>query len=297
MRRKGIVLAGGTGSRLLPLTLGVSKQLMPVFDKPLIYYPLATLIMAGVREVLFISTPHDLPSFKRLLGDGSKWGMAFSYAVQDHPRGIADAFRIGREYLNGAPSVLILGDNIFFGHGMQSLLKRAAERPGATIFASLVRDPHRFGIVEMTANNDVVSLEEKPAEPKSHWAVTGLYFVDGRAPDFADEVEYSARGELEILSLLHGYLQNQELGVEVLHRGFAWLDAGTHESLHQASDFVKTLQDRQGLLVCSPEELAYRNGLISIDRLAELADEQKQSTYGEALKAIVRQECDDPAKH
>lgn len=270
---------------------------MPVFDKPLIYYPLATLIMAGVREVLFISTPHDQASFQRLLGDGSKWGMAFSYAVQDHPRGIADAFRIGRDYLDGAPSVLILGDNIFFGHGMQNLLSRAAARSGATIFASLVRDPHRFGIVEMTTSYEVIGLEEKPAVPKSHWAVTGLYFVDGHAPDFAEEVEYSARGELEILSLLQRYLQQRELRVETLHRGFAWLDAGTHESLHQASNFVKTLQDRQGLLVCSPEELAYRNGLISIDRLADLADEQRQSTYGEALMAIVRQDRDDPSKH
>lgn len=295
-RRKGIVLAGGTGSRLLPLTLGTSKQLMPIFDKPLIYYPLSTLIMSGVRDVLFISTPHDLPSFQRLLGDGSKWGMTFSYAVQDQPRGIADAFRIGRDYLDGGPSVLILGDNIFFGHGMQALLGRAGKRPGATVFASLVRDPHRFGIVEMNADYDVIGLEEKPAAPKSHWAVTGLYFVDGQAPDFAAEVEYSARGELEILSLLDRYLQRQQLGVEILHRGYAWLDAGTHESLHQASDFVKTLQDRQGLLICSPEELAYRNGLISIDQLAELADEQKQSTYGEALMAIVRQERDGLSK-
>ncbi|MCG7506286.1 glucose-1-phosphate thymidylyltransferase RfbA [Mesorhizobium retamae] len=295
-RRKGIVLAGGKGSRLLPLTLGTSKQLMPIFDKPLIYYPLSTLIMSGVQEVLFISTPHDLPSFQRLLGDGSKWGMMFNYAIQDQPRGIADAFRIGRDYLDGEPSVLILGDNIFFGHGMQAVLSHAETRSGATIFASLVRDPHRFGIVELNANYDVIGLEEKPAAPKSHWAVTGLYFVDGRAPDFADEIECSSRGELEILSLLNHYLQRQQLGVEILHRGYAWLDAGTHESLHQASDFVKTLQDRQGLLVCSPEELAYRNGLISIDRLAELADEQKQSTYGEALMTIVRQERDDLSK-
>lgn len=289
-RRRGIVLAGGTGSRLLPLTTGVSKQLLPIFDKPLIYYPLATLMMAGVREVLFITTPEDQGAFRRLLGDGSQWGMQFSYAEQDEPRGIADAYRIGRRFLDGAPSVLILGDNIFFGHGLQALLNRASRSDGATIFASLVRDPQRFGIVELDADNRPLSLAEKPAEPRSRWAVTGLYFLDHRACDFADAVQPSVRGELEIISVLERYLANGELGAETLHRGFAWLDAGTHESLHQAADFVKTLQDRQGMLVCSPEELAYRNGLIPLEQLAALAHAQRASSYGESLQLLVQQE-------
>lgn len=288
--RKGIILAGGAGSRLSPLTLAVSKQLLPVFDKPLVYYPIATLIMAGVREVLIITTPEDTEAFRRLLGDGSQWGMRFSYAVQDHPRGLADAYRIGRSFLDGAPSVLILGDNIFFGHGLQALLSRAANGPGATIFASLVRDPQRFGVVELDANGHPLSLVEKPQAPRSKWAVTGLYFLDGYACDYADYVTPSTRGEIEIVSVLHRYLETGRLSVETLHRGFAWLDAGTHESLHQAGEFVKTLQDRQGLLVSSPEELAYRRGLISLDALARLADQQRQSSYGEALAHLVAQE-------
>lgn len=288
--RKGIVLAGGYGSRLFPLTFGVSKQLMPIYDKPLIYYPIATLIMAGVREILFITTPEDRAAFQRLLGDGSQWGMAFSYAVQDHPRGLADAYRIGRSFLNGAPSVLILGDNIFFGHGLQALLDEAAGQPGATVFASMVSDPSRFGVVEIDAAQRPVTIEEKPVAPRSRWAITGLYFMDGRACDIADEVEPSARGEIEIVSVLQRYLDENSLSVERLHRGFAWLDAGTHESLHQAGEFVKTLQNRQGLLVSSPEELAYRHGLISLDGLAELADRQKQSSYGAALADLVAHE-------
>lgn len=291
--RKGIILAGGTGSRLSPLTSAVSKQLLPVFDKPLIYYPIATLIMAGVREALIITTPEDTEAFRRLLGDGSQWGMHFSYAVQDHPRGLADAYRIGRPFLNGAPSVLILGDNIFFGHGLQALLSRAASAPGATIFASLVRDPQRFGVVELDENGRPLSLVEKPQVPRSKWAVTGLYFLDERACDYADDVAPSSRGEIEIVSLLHRYLEAANLSVETLHRGFAWLDAGTHESLHQAGEFVKTLQDRQGLLVSSPEELAYRRGLISLDALADLAEQQRQSSYGEALAQLVAQERDN----
>lgn len=288
--RKGIILAGGTGSRLAPLTLAASKQLLPIFDKPLIYYPIATLIMAGVREVLIVTAPDDAAAFHRLLGDGSQWGMRFSYAVQDHPRGLADAYRIGRSFLDGAPSVLILGDNIFFGHGLQALLSRAASTPGATIFASLVRDPQRFGVVELDENGHPLSLVEKPQAPRSKWAVTGLYFLDGHACDYADEVTPSSRGEIEIVSVLHRYLETGRLSVETLHRGFAWLDAGTHESLHQAGEFVKTLQDRQGLLVSSPEELAYRRGLISLDALARLAEQQRQSSYGEALAQLVAQE-------
>lgn len=289
-RRKGIVLAGGSGSRLYPLTLGVSKQLLPVFDKPLIYYPIATLMMSGVQEVLIITTPQDRSSFERLLGDGARWGMEFTYATQDHPRGLADAYLIGREFLAGAPSVLILGDNIFFGHGLQGLLGRAAGNAGATIFASLVRDPQRFGVVELDADNRPLSIVEKPECPQSRWAVTGLYFLDGRASDYAAEIAPSARGELEIVSVLEQYLGAGELSVETLHRGFAWLDAGTHESLHQAGEFVKTLQDRQGLLVCSPEELAYRRGLISLDQLEALAESQRNSSYGDALSELVAQE-------
>lgn len=288
--RKGIILAGGTGSRLAPLTFAASKQLLPVFDKPLIYYPIATLIMAGVREVLIITTPEDTEAFRRLLGDGSQWGMHFSYAVQDQPRGLADAYRIGRSFLDGAPSVLILGDNIFFGHGLQALLSRAANTPGATIFASLVRDPQRFGVVELDENGRPLSLVEKPQVPRSKWAVTGLYFLDESACDYADDVAPSSRGEIEIVSLLHRYLKAAKLSVETLHRGFAWLDAGTHESLHQAGEFVKTLQDRQGLLVSSPEELAYRRGLISLDALASLSELYRQSSYGEALAQLVAQE-------
>lgn len=288
--RKGIVLAGGTGSRLFPLTRGVSKQLLPIFDKPLVYYPLSTLIMAGVREVLFITNPQDLAAFQRLLGDGSQFGMTFSYAIQNEPRGLADAYRIGRSFLAGAKSILILGDNIFFGHGIANMLASAWESEGASVFASLVRDPHRFGVVELDAYGKPISIKEKPKVTKSRWAVTGLYFLDERACDYADDVVPSERGEIEIVSILERYLHNAELNVERLHRGFAWLDAGTHESLHQASDFVKTLQDRQGLLVCSPEELAYRKGFISLDALERLGRELSQSSYGESLLALVEQE-------
>jgi glucose-1-phosphate thymidylyltransferase len=288
--RKGIILAGGSGNRLLPLTRGTSKQLLPIFDKPLIYYPISTLIMAGTRDILVIATPDDSVAFRRLLGDGSQWGIHFSYAVQDHPRGLADAYRIGRDFLDGAPSVLILGDNIFFGHGLQALIDRAAGNSGATVFASLVRDPRQFGVVELDRQRRVLSIEEKPEHPRSPWAVTGLYFLDGNACDYADEVVPSARGELEIVSILQCYLDIGNLSVELLHRGFAWLDAGTHESLHQAGEFVKTLQDRQGLLISSPEELAFRRGLITVDQLSELAQAQRQSSYGKALADIVAQE-------
>lgn len=288
--RKGIVLAGGTGTRLYPLTLGVSKQLLPVFDKPLVYYPLATLILAGVREVLFITTPQDRPGFARLMGDGSQWGMSFSYAEQETPRGVADAYLVAREFLDGAPSVLILGDNIFFGHGLQTMLERAGARDGGTIFASRVRDPARFGVVEMDADDRALSLEEKPARPRSNWAVTGLYFLDGAASARAATVTPSERGELEIVSVLQPYLDEGRLNVEMLHRGFTWLDAGTHESLHQAGEFVQTLQDRQGLLVCSPEELAYRQGFITLDRLAEIAQKLEKSSYGQALAELVAHE-------
>jgi glucose-1-phosphate thymidylyltransferase len=245
--------------------------------------------MSGVREVLFITTPDDSSAFKRLLGDGSQWGMSFSYAIQDQPRGLADAYRIGRAFLDGSPSVLILGDNIFFGHGLSAMLGRAAGNTGATIVTSLVRDPRRFGVVELAPDNRPLSIEEKPEHPRSRWAITGLYFLDGKACDYADEATPSKRGEIEIVSILQKYLDAGELAAETLHRGFAWLDAGTHESLHQAGEFVKTLQDRQGLLVSSPEELAFRHGLIDLDQLSALADNQKQSSYGEALVELVRQ--------
>lgn len=290
LKRKGIVLAGGTGSRLFPLTLSVSKQLLPIFDKPLIYYPLSVLILAGIQEVLFITTPDSAESFRNLLGDGSRFGMSFEYAVQTEPRGLADAYKIGRKFLNGSPSVLILGDNIFFGHDFQTHLARAYARKGASIFASLVKDPERFGVVQVDERGKALSVVEKPSKPLSRWAITGLYFMDERAPDFAVDVKPSARGEIEIVSILERYLAEDELSTEMLHRGFAWLDAGTHESLHQASDFVKTLQDRQGLLVCSPEEIAYRMKLISLDQLSRLASDLKQSSYGQSLQAIVQQE-------
>ncbi|MDB0016202.1 glucose-1-phosphate thymidylyltransferase RfbA [Alphaproteobacteria bacterium] len=288
--RKGIILAGGYGSRLAPLTSAVSKQLLPVFDKPLIYYPLSTLILAGIREVLFITTPHDAASFKRLLGDGAKWGMSFEFAVQKEPRGLADAYLIARNFLNGAPSALILGDNIFYGHGLTQLLARAAQGEHATVFASLVKNPHQFGIVELNEDNTPISIFEKPEKPRSKLALTGLYFLNSDVCDFADAVVPSARGELEITSILEMYMNSNELQVEVLHRGFAWFDAGTHESLQHASEFIRTVQGRQGLLICSPEEIAYRQGYISRDQLALLANELLQSSYGHALAAIVEEE-------
>lgn len=288
--RKGILLAGGLGTRLHPLTLGTSKQLLPVFDKPLIYYPLTVLMMAGVREILIITTPQEEGAFKRLLGNGSQWGISLSYANQEKPKGIADALRIGRNFLEGKPSVLILGDNIFFGHGLLTKLQQAALNPGATIFASQVRDPRRFGVVELGKDFQPLSIEEKPPEPKSPWAVTGLYFLDAKAPDITDRIAPSPRGELEIISVLQHYLDANSLKAELLHRGFAWLDAGTHEALHQAGEFVRTLQDRQGLLVSSPEEIAYRLGLITLNQLAKQAARYAQSSYGKSLSDFAKQE-------
>lgn len=289
-KRKGIILAGGAGSRLHPLTLAVSKQLLPVYDKPLIYYSLSILMLTGIDEFLIITTPEDQAQFQRLLGDGQQWGVSFSYAVQPTPRGLADAFIIGEEFLDGAPSTLILGDNIFFGHDLQRMLIDAGKRSEATIFASHVQDPKSFGVVEVDDAGKALSVEEKPQNPKSNWAITGLYFFDEKAPAIAHDVKPSARGEIEITSIIDHYLQEKRLNVTSLYRGFAWLDAGTHASLSQASEFIRTIQDRQGLLVSSPDEIAYRQGFITLDEFEANLDRLGSSSYCVALRDIVRQQ-------
>ncbi|MDZ7790611.1 MAG: glucose-1-phosphate thymidylyltransferase RfbA [Xanthomonadales bacterium] len=287
--RKGIILAGGSGTRLYPLTQVISKQLLPVYDKPMVYYPLSTMMQAGIREILIITTPHEQALFKRLLGDGSHWGIELSYAVQDEPRGLADAFIIGREFIDGRPSCLILGDNIFHGGGMRELLERASERErGATVFGYWVSDPERYGVVEMDGEGRVLSLEEKPDTPKSNYAVTGLYFYDERACDFAAELEPSERGELEITDLNRRYLEAGDLTVEKMGRGYAWLDTGTHASLQQASSYIETLESRQGLRVACPEEIAFRQGWITTDQLLALAEPLTKSGYGDYLRMIAR---------
>ncbi|QKK03160.1 MAG: glucose-1-phosphate thymidylyltransferase RfbA [Pseudomonadota bacterium] len=289
MQRKGIILAGGSGTRLYPLTQVISKQLLPVYDKPMIYYPLSTLMQAGIREILVITTPHEQGLFKGLLGDGSQWGIDLSYAVQDEPRGLADAFIIGRAFINGRPSCLILGDNIFHGGGMRALLERANGREhGATVFGYWVSDPERYGVVEMDAGGRVLSLEEKPAQPKSNYAVTGLYFYDPDACGFAAELEPSARGELEITDLNRCYLQAGNLTVERMGRGYAWLDTGTHASLQQAASYIETLESRQGLRVACPEEIAFRQGWISTEELLKLAEPLVKSGYGDYLRMVAR---------
>jgi glucose-1-phosphate thymidylyltransferase len=289
--RKGIILAGGSGTRLYPITQAVSKQLLPVYDKPMIYYPLGVLMLAGIREVLVITTPHEQALFQRLLGDGSQWGMHIAYAVQSSPDGLAQALLIAREFLAGAPSCLVLGDNIFHGQGLTELLRRAdARREGATVFGYWVRDPQRYGVAEFDAQGRVVGLEEKPAQPKSHYAVTGLYFYDARASDFAAELRPSARGELEITDLNRRYLQEGALHLETLGRGFAWLDTGTHESLVEAAAYMETIEKRQGLRICCPEEIAWRNGWIDTEALLALARPLQKSGYGEYLLAVSKQE-------
>jgi glucose-1-phosphate thymidylyltransferase len=287
-RRKGIVLAGGAGTRLHPATVAVSKQLLPVFDKPMVYYPLATLMLAGIREVLVISTPQDTPRFRQLLGDGSSWGMRIAYEVQPRPEGLAQAFVIGRDFLAGAPSTLVLGDNIFFGHDLVRLLADAnAQTVGATIFGYHVTDPERYGVVAFDDQGKPSSIEEKPAHPKSNWAVTGLYFYDEQVCDIAAGVKPSARGELEITAVNQAYLERGQLNIQTMGRGFAWLDTGTHESLLEASHFIQTLEKRQGLKVACLEEIAWRNGWISATQLAALAQPMGSSSYGNYLRKLA----------
>ena len=288
MSRKGIILAGGNGTRLYPVTHVVSKQLLPVYDKPMIYYPLCALMMAGIREVLIISTPEHTPLFRRALGDGSQWGMHFSYTVQEKPNGLAEAFLLGANFLDGNPSALILGDNIFQGHDLRALVQSAAARQsGATVFAYPVADPHRYGVVEFDGNGHAVSLEEKPADPKSRYAVTGLYFYDSDVVEIARQVAPSARGELEITDVNRAYMDEGRLIVEVMGRGYAWLDTGTHESLLEAATFIETIEKRQGLKVCSPEETAYRMGFIDKGQLTTIARSIGTTGYANYLLQVA----------
>ena len=285
---KGIVLAGGTGSRLYPITLSISKQLIPVYDKPMVYYPLSTLMMAGINDILLISTPQDTPRFEQLLGDGSQWGINLQYAVQPSPDGLAQAFIIGEPFINGEACALVLGDNIFFGHDIRTSLKQATSNPeGATIFAYPVTDPERYGVVEFNENNEAISLEEKPAKPKSRYAVTGLYFYDKDIVDIAKTIKPSTRGELEITDVNKHYLEQNRLKVVNLGRGTAWLDTGTHDSLLQASSFIETLEKRQGLKISCPEEIAWRMGYIDSDALRALAAPLLKSGYGDYLLQII----------
>ena len=288
VKRKGIVLAGGSGTRLYPITKAISKQLLPVYDKPMIYYPLSVLMLAGIREVLIINTPHEQALFQHLLGDGSQWGMQIEYAAQPSPDGLAQAFIIGREFLAGGPSCLVLGDNIFYGHGLTDLLNRAdAREDGATVFGYWVRDPERYGVAEFDADGKVIGLEEKPEKPKSNYAVTGLYFYDGRASDFAASLQPSPRGELEITDLNRCYLQDGSMQLEKMGRGYAWLDTGTHESLVDASTYIETIEKRQGLRVCCPEEIAWYNGWIDADQLRALAEPLAKNGYGQYLLSLL----------
>ncbi len=290
MQRKGILLAGGSGTRLHPLTQSISKQLLPVFDKPMVYYPLCALMLAGIREILLITTPHDQPLFENLLGNGEQWGIEIEYAVQPEPNGLAEAFIIGKKFVADRPSCLVLGDNIYYGHDFQKSLENANQQEqGATVFGYWVNDPERYGVVEFDAEGKAIGVEEKPKHPKSNYAITGLYFYDQQVTEMAASLQPSARGELEITDLNRIYLQQNQLQVERLGRGIAWLDTGTHRSLMQASNFIQTIEERQGLKVCCPEEIAYTAGWIDANQLQQIADQLSKNEYGQYLYSILKQ--------